>query len=101
MSYFEKKYETIEISDLPDNTIDRSDYYSVRINLGWTHNFSPYKTFSMSDGPAYLNYVDQDDYWTQYFDIGYTSQFKNGSWFVRASGGFDDRAFNEIGRAHV
>jgi hypothetical protein len=99
LNYYEKKYETLdlpEIPDLPDTKINRSDYYAVRANLGWTHAFSPHKTLSISAGPAYLHYVDQDDYWTQYFDISYTSLFKNGSWFVGANGGFDDRAFDGL-----
>ena len=96
VNYSDKNYDEVEISEIPEIPNIYSDYYTVRFNLGWTHAFSPHKTLSVSAGPAYLNYVDQDDYWTQYFDIIYTSQFKNGSWFVEANGGFDDRAFDGL-----
>ena len=91
IKYYEKNYESIEISYVP---IGRSDYYAVRGNLGWTHNFSPQKTLSMSAGPEYLNFENEDPYTTAYFDLNYTSQFENGSWFIRANGGFDDRNFD-------
>ena len=92
LAYYKKDYE-IEAVVVP---LENSNYQAYRANLGWTHNFSPQKTFSITAGPSYVENDDEEEYWTGYFDISLRSRFEKGSWFIRADGGLDDRSFDAL-----
>ena len=89
VNYSEKNYDTDSIEVPVD---DRNDYYTVSGNLGWTHAFSPTKTLSMSAGPSYVHRDKDDSRMSGNGNVNYTSAFENGSWFVGAFAGLDDRS---------
>ena len=72
----------------------RSDYYTVGANFGWTHAFSPQKTLSLTVGPTYVDRESDDSTTTTSFTVNFKNSFENGSWFIEANGGYDDRSFD-------
>ena len=88
-AYYEKNYDSIP-ADNPDNLYD---LYTVSGSLGWTHNFSPRKTLTMSAGTSYYHKDNGDEGNTPNFNVNFTSTFEKGSWFIGANGGFTDTSF--------
>lgn len=92
LRYFEKNYDT----PAAGSPADQDDYYLIRANLGWTHAFSPQKSLSMTAGPTYVDMDNDDSSTTGFFDVNYMNNFENGSWFIRADGGYEDRSFDAV-----
>jgi len=92
LGYYKKDYDI----EPPATPLDKINYQAYRSSLGWTHHFSPQKTFSIAAGPSWVDEDGGEDYWTGYFDISLKSRFETGSWYIRADGGLDDRSFDSL-----